>query len=92
MMGFLILLPAVVISTAWSGYVLSILWGWFIVPVFHLPALSIAQAVGMAIVIGMVTRDLNVKREDQDMASAISVPLVYNLLMLVIGWVVHQFT
>lgn len=91
-MGFLILLPAVVISTAWSGYVLSILWGWFVVPVFHLPGLSIAQAVGLAIVVGMVTRDLNVKREEQDAMSAFAVPLLYNLLMLGIGWVVHQFT
>ena len=28
-------------SWIYSGYVLSILWGWFIVPVFNAPALTI---------------------------------------------------
>lgn len=45
---------ALLLAIVWSGLVtgvmLSVLWGWFIVPIFGLPALSIIQAWGVAIV------------------------------------------
>jgi hypothetical protein len=33
------------------GFCLSVLWAWLIVPVFNLPNLSIAQALGVALVL-----------------------------------------
>lgn len=30
---------------AWQGYVLSVLWGWFFVPTFGVPALSVPSSV-----------------------------------------------
>jgi len=30
---------------------LSVLWGWFLVPVFNLPPPSVAQAIGIALVV-----------------------------------------
>ncbi len=45
-------------AIALNGYALSVLWGWFIVPVFHLPAMGVAAGCGMALVAGMlVSRD-----------------------------------
>lgn len=41
-----------------DGWVLSILWGWFMVPVFHLPSLAIAPAIGIALMIGLLTREV----------------------------------
>ena len=49
-------IPVVVVAASmWRGYVLSILWGWFIVPVFGLPALIIPVAIGISIIAGMLT-------------------------------------
>lgn len=46
--GFLGLLIA--LSAMFNGWVFATLWLWFIVPVFHLPVLGIAQAIGVAFV------------------------------------------
>ncbi|HEX5446798.1 MAG TPA: hypothetical protein VFW87_23470, partial [Pirellulales bacterium] len=35
------------------GWVLSILWAWFIASQFGLPTLGIAQAIGIALTVGM---------------------------------------
>lgn len=40
-----------------KGFVISQLWLWFIVPVFGLVSLTIPQAIGMALVIAIVTKD-----------------------------------
>lgn len=44
----------VVISWLWVGYVVTILWGWFIVTTFGLPAISIPQAMGMMLVAKLI--------------------------------------
>lgn len=49
--GFAVLLLSFVWVAAWSGFTLSVLWGWFVVPMFGLPALSVAQAYGIALVV-----------------------------------------
>ncbi|MEO6709811.1 MAG: hypothetical protein ABIP42_09530 [Planctomycetota bacterium] len=41
-------------SAIWGGLVLSILWGWFIVPVFHVSTLTIAQAIGITLVVSLL--------------------------------------
>ena len=33
-----------------QGWVLTIMWGWFVVPVFHLQALSLGMAMGLLLV------------------------------------------
>lgn len=44
-----------VASSMWYGYVLSIVWGWFISPTFHLPVLNIPTAIGVACVVRCIT-------------------------------------
>ena len=44
-----------VVSCLLRGWVLSILWRWFMVPTLGLPALSVPQAIGIALVVGMLT-------------------------------------
>lgn len=65
-----IFVPLVVVPIAIvRGWCLHILWGWFAVPVLHVPALTTAQAIGIAMVAGMfqtpslsdVTRDTKFK-------------------------------
>lgn len=42
-------------AVAGSGFVLMKLWGWFFAPTFGLPALTPAQAVGIAFTVNMVS-------------------------------------
>lgn len=44
------------LSACWSGYALSVLWSWFFVPTFSLPVISIPAAIGIAIVVGYMTK------------------------------------
>ena len=37
--------------TIWFGYVLSILWVWFIIPAFHVQPLTIPLAIGVALTV-----------------------------------------
>ncbi|NYS09362.1 hypothetical protein PBR31_00049 [Xanthomonas phage PBR31] len=48
LLGTLAFIPLFIVL---DGWVLSIIWGWIAVPVFHLPVLSIAQAVGITSII-----------------------------------------
>lgn len=44
---FAILIPFLLV---WRGYSIVVLWAWFVVPVFAIADLSIAQAVGLFLV------------------------------------------
>ncbi|MDH2313095.1 hypothetical protein [Methylobacterium brachiatum] len=41
------------VSILWRGYVLSVLWSWFVAGQFGAPAISVAQAIGLALVFGV---------------------------------------
>lgn len=44
-----------------SGWALSILWSWFMVAVFALPALTIPQAIGVSLVVSYLTHQVDHK-------------------------------
>ena len=93
--GFSSILLALVWGGYWSGLTLSILWGWFVVPAFSLPTLSLLQAYGLALVL-RAARGYQDQPKSEDgfgaaMAKAfITPPLVAGLLLLV-GWVVKSW-
>lgn len=83
------MIALVVASSIWSGYVLSILWGWFIVPTFGLPMLSIPAAIGVALIAGFLTKQISATKSDwsQAVSTAIAVPLI----SLCLGYAIHSF-
>lgn len=79
------------------GWALSTLWAWFLVPI-GLPAIGIATALGISVIIGLFTVHLNNdkikvdKNSSSDMigtiiAKAIGGPLV----SVFIGWIITLF-
>ena len=66
-----------------GGWALSIMWLWFVVPLFSVPALGIAQAVGLMCVVGMVFP----KSTENSDRLAFVVPF----MSVGIGWIVYQF-
>lgn len=58
-MGWVILIAGLCLSLLTAmmrGWALSLLWEWFAVPVFALPALGFSQAVGVALLVGFAAR------------------------------------
>ncbi len=70
--GILLYLPAAL----WNGLALSILWGWFIVPVFSLPALSVASAAGVSLFFHALSARVRHLDHEPDLAHSIALILV----------------
>lgn len=98
--GLVLAVLIVVIAIAWGGFwtglTLSVLWGWFVVPLFALPALSIAHAYGIALVLrcakGLMPSDSQKDRSFADSLGRMLIipPCVAGLLMGV-GWCVKTW-
>ncbi len=67
-----------------NGWILSIIWGWFMVPIFHLPALSIPAAIGFVAVIGFVFHkpDLASEKEAEKKTITQNCVMVFNLMIV----------
>lgn len=87
LIGMLILFPLIILGTVLNGWVLTILWGWFMVPIFNLPALTLVPAMGVALVIGYLTKNVGVKADENAAAAMI----VYPFITLLIGYVIQLF-
>lgn len=93
LIGFL-MIP---VSMILGGLTLSVLWGWFIVTTFGVQALGIAQAIGLAMVVGYFTSNLRKIKwdDDDDMEKKafriVTLPFVKAGMFMGIGWIVHFF-
>lgn len=86
--GFCLLIAA---AAVWRGYVLSILWSWFIVPAFGLPALTVPLAIGLSLLVGFLTAQRLKKDKDFDWGAAIGHLIFGPAMVLLIGWCVTRF-
>jgi hypothetical protein len=84
------------------GFVLKTLWAWFVIPVFGLPALGMASAYGLGLVVQTLVEHNSFpdSKKDEDMtpeavkeriALAFARVLVEPLIILLFGWVAHSF-
>lgn len=90
-----------------DGWVLSILWGWFMVPVFHLPPITIVPAIGIVLTIGFLTQKTprpvpeekaprpDIEKMEREfwgkLTRNVVVPWLSPFITLFFGWVVHLF-
>lgn len=79
-----------------NGYVLSVLWRWFIVPTFDAPALGVVSAIGVAMVVSYLTYQTHdCKKEKKSLSNIIkegaNVIAWKASLALFFGWIVHLF-
>lgn len=84
LVGFFVAIP---LGVMWKGFVLTKLWGWFIVSRFGLPPLSVAQAIGLAVVVGMFTHIRTKENEDEPWVPY-AVMFLGPLISLFMGWIV----
>ena len=92
-----LVLPLLVLSSVWRGYVLTILWAWFVVPVFHLPALGIVTAIGISLVVSFLTyqhrpeNPADTRSAGEKYGESVTIALLWPAMTLLIGWAVHLF-
>lgn len=83
------------ISALINGAAFSCLWGWFVTPKFGLPALSIMEAYGLALTIGMVAIGQSKNDDNADVMEVIVKGFILTLcraaIILAAGWVAFQF-
>jgi hypothetical protein len=86
-----------VLSVSYSGYALSVLWGWFVVPTFNLKPISIPVAIGLAIVVSYLTNHTDSSQENNGdtftevLAKLTGRALFKPTIALLVGWVVTFF-
>lgn len=85
--GFIGLL---VVSSILNGFVLVKLWEWFLVTPFGFPKLSVPVAIGISIIAKYLTIQ-QIPKTDNKSTDTYCFAIVYPLLTLCIGWVVHLF-
>ena len=66
------------------GFCLSVLWGWFMVPVFGLPTLPIAAALGIALLLNYCLR---ASKEGGGLLAVFTEGAV----VLILGYLFHLF-
>ncbi len=81
------------ISFLWGGYALSVLWGWFMVPTFGFIPLTIPAAIGVMLVVNLLTHQSRSGEEER--SDAIAARITFNLfgpgIALIAGWIVKGF-
>ena len=70
-----------------EGFVLSIMWGWFMVP-FGLPHITVAWAIGVSVLTSLFQPTPLGKPSNSEFWFALTVK---PLLILLIGWIAKQW-
>lgn len=77
--------------TVLKGYVFKAMWAWFVVPTFGAPVISVPVAIGLAYIVGLLTADVTLQREEgKELVNLISA-LVVVLMFWGCAAIVHQF-
>lgn len=85
-------IPMSIATVIWSGYVLSVIWRWFMVPLFGLPVLSIPAAIGIdALVTLVIPSQKPSKDTEQSTWSAIITGILKPLVMLGVAFIAKLF-
>lgn len=76
--------------TIWHGWVIATLWLWFVVPQFHLATISLRTAIGLDLLVTMVTlqisfTELRAKPTAMEYWARVVVRIMAPLLLLLIG-------
>jgi hypothetical protein len=90
--GCVVLLLLLPFTTALYGYVLRVLWTWFMVDDFGLRPLSWHAALGLSVVVGMLAKSHAPQRNPPSPWTTVASEFIYPLLYLFFGWAYHVVT
>lgn len=91
----LLTIPLVIVGLFINGWAISTMWGWFVVPIFALPSLTIAQAVGVSCLLSLLKPSSSDRRESRDtieiIGNMISEALFVPVIAVGFAWIVTLF-
>lgn len=88
-LGTSVVVGLIAFAAVIEGFVLTVLWRWFMVPL-GAPLLTIPTAIGIALIVGMLTHQHS-KQDDDAWIHKLVGGLTGPPLILCVGWVVKQF-
>ena len=71
-----------------EGCGVMLMWGWFVAPTFGLPSLGLTQAIGIDLILSLITA--RVSSEDVSIVRKVGY-LIGIILMIMTAWIVHLF-
>lgn len=72
------------------GWVLSLLWGWYVVDYFGMRALSVVEAVGLSLLVGLLTAGFP-PADDRPVWFGAAYSALISLTVLAFGWLWSLF-
>ncbi len=82
---------ALVLVPVLRGFVLTLLWKWFVVPVFHVPLLRIPEALGVALIITFLTYGERKESPPKEFSSRMVFTAISALVVLGLGYIYKLF-
>ncbi|MGW1422741.1 hypothetical protein ACWAT4_21805 [Bradyrhizobium manausense] len=80
----------ILITAILRGWALSIIWGWFAVPIFGLPSLSIPQAIAVSLLVSMMTHQ-HIPQSKDEPWKPLMTGLLTPFVALLIGWIIKGY-
>lgn len=77
-------------AALWNGYVLTVLWRWFVVPTFGVAPLMLWQAIGLTMIVGYLTHQYTSADKDGDGLKGLAMLILKPLFALFFGWLTLQ--
>lgn len=74
-----------------GAFVLSVLWGWFVTPLFGIPVPPLPMMAGLSTIVHYVTNHGTTTYEDHktNWGSNLTIGLLAPWIVLFVGWLIH---
>lgn len=93
-LGAIGMLSIIPITAIVRGYILSIIWSWFMVPLGIIP-IGIAHAIGISVTVSFLTSHLAAEDKEKSTTTKVVTKMfsgvLVSLMALGIAWIAHRF-
>ncbi len=87
---FVLIVVGVILLSIFRGWVISILWEWFVVTKFSLPLLSILEAISLSIFIS-IFQGRPAERKDSGKFDGLAYGIAVPFVALFVGYILKLF-
>ena len=91
--GIVIMVASIALMAAFNGVALMLLWRWFVVPTFSVPVLTLWSAVGIVVLINLVTTEYQYGSIDNRSESEVWYAFFYKIsaptVAIIVGYIVQ---
>lgn len=97
--AFLLFIAAIFGLAMYSGFAISLLWGWLIMPTFPVAAISVVQGIGLSVFAGYFLRHAAIKELEKNDEESVAEKVVNSVGksfftitgIIGVGWIVSLF-